>query len=351
MIKAVTFTNRFGRSLRCVLSAPERSNFAITSINGLGPGAATVNIHEIVTSDGGYFGAARFSSRNIVVDFVLVDHDGDGNYIPIEKTRHLSYEFFSPKTKLQLLIETEDRSLLIQGYVESNEPSIFQSQVSMTVSILCPGYYFKMVNNGDDVQIVKVYGTGLFEFPFSNESLKTDLEPAQKLIQFGASEDEEVYSLYYDGDADNGFLLTVFFNGSPVTGSIIITNEPVGKTGMGDVGFIPLDGHDDVLEWSDTSITDSYITINIDTLASRLASVYSDPIYSSGNVIEICTETGKKSAKFITGNNEYNILGYLDHLDWLKLYPGYNNIHVVCNPASASHFNATMEFECLYSGV
>lgn len=345
MIKAVTFTNRFGRSLRCTLAAPERSNFAITNIDGLGPGAATVNIHDIVTSDGGYFGAARFSSRNIVIDFTLIDHDKDGRYVPIEKTRHLSYEFFAPKTKLQLLVETDERSLLILGYVESNEPNIFQQQVSMTVSILCPGYYFKMVNNGDDIQVVRIYGTGLFEFPFSNESL------VYPLIQFGATEDDETYSLYYDGDADNGFTLMIDFTGQPVTGSIFVSNEPVGRTDKGDVGFVPSDDHMDVLNWSDTEMTDPYISISITELANRLASAYSDPIYTNGNRIVICTETGRKSAKFITGGNEYNILGYIEHLEWLKLYSGYNKIHVVCDPASAGHFQVSMAFECLYSGV
>lgn len=347
MIHAVTFTNRYGRSLRCVLAAPEFTRFAIKNITGLGPGQASINIHEIATTDGGYYGYSRFSKRNIVVNFLLTDNDENGRYVPIEETRHLAYEFFAPKTPIQVLVETDARALVIEGYIESCEPEIFSNQESIQVSILCPGYYFKMVTDGDAIQRIRVYGNGLFEFPFSNESL------TKKLIQFGSVTKDEKFDLYYDGDSENGFTLEIAFmgDGYPVTGNIKIINSPKGNTAKGSIGF----GHDDstvtVPEWTDPTIQDSFIEISMSTLATKLQSVYQGNLYDEGNKIVICTIPGKKSARFIAGNDSYNILGYLPHLEWMKLQPGNNEINVQTNAASAGHFYATLNFECLYLGA
>lgn len=351
MINAITFTNRYGRSLRCVLAAPYLSSFAIKSVIGLGPGAATINIHDIATADGGYFGSARFGTRNIVVNFILMDRDRNGNYVPIEQTRLLSYEFFAPKSKIRIIVETDQRELSIEGYVETNEPNIFSNQESIQVSILCPDYYFKMINNGNDVQVARLYGGGLFEFPFSNESIE-----GEKLIQFGNVNQNEHYKLYYDGDAENGFKLTITFRGTdyPVTGTIIVLNQPIGNSNRGDIGYLPND--EEAPSWVDAALSSAYISINLAELASRLGSPYSGAnptayIYDIGNRIEISTITGKKSAKFIAGNTTYNILGYIPHLEWLKIYPGYNEFIVECNNSSVGHFTVNAEFECLYSGA
>lgn len=346
MIQAITFTNRFGRSLRCVLREPERSGFAIKSIDGLGPGRSSVNIHDIATADGGYFGSARFSSRNIFVNFQLVDFDIDWNYNPIEQVRHLSYEFFPPKTRVQIVVDTDSRSLVIEGYVESNEPNIFQQSATVSVSILCPGYYFKMVTDGGSQQNVNIYGTGLFQFPFSNESLK------KKLIQFGEIKPQQKYELYYDGDAETGFEMEILFNGLTVSG-FSIANQPIGNSDKGPIGFIsPADAHRVVYNWNDDQIASKYIQVTLSRIASKLNGLYSNPIYTSGNRILISSAVGRKSAMFIDENNHaYNILDCFDHLDWLKVYPGYNEFEITTDLASVAHFAVNLRYEALYTGV
>lgn len=346
MIQSLTFTNRFGRSLHCILGEPERSGFAITGISGLGPGRASVNVHDIATADGGYFGTARFSSRDILIQFTLLDFDINGSYNPIEDVRHLSYEFFPPKTKIKIVVETDRRSLTIDGYVEENTPNIFESSVTVTVSIRCPGYYFKMVSDTGSVQDTMIYGSGLFQFPFSNESL------VQKLIEFGNIDIDQKYMMYYDGDAESGFELEIVFSGDVVT-SFSIQNNPVGNSDKGPVGFrTSQDAGSIAYRWSDQDIVSKYISLNLATVASKLANVYPNPIYGVGNSIIISSLTGKKSAFFIDANdNRYNILDAFDHLDWLKVYPGYNEFEIVTNAASVGHFTASVRYEALYTGV
>lgn len=347
MIQSLTFTNRFGRSLRCILGEPERSGFAITSVSGLGPGNSSVNIHDIATADGGFFGSARFSSRQIQITFRLQDFDLDGRYVPIEETRLLSYEFFAPKTKLQIVAETDRRTLAIEGYVETNEPDIFQSDEAIQVSILCPGYYFKMISDNGSAQSTVIYGGGLFEFPFSNESIN-----GTKLIQFGEVEQIQKYEMYYDGDAENGFVLDIAFKGETVN-TISIQNNPLGNSEKGPVGFLsPQDAVRVEYNWNDISNLSKIITVNMTTVARKLGSRYSSPVYGVGNHIIISSTVGNKYAVFVDANNNYyNILDAFAHLDWLKLYPGYNEFTVTTDVSSIGHVTITADYEALYVGV
>lgn len=345
MIKSITFTNRFGRSLHCDLFEPEFSNIAITNITGLGPGKSTIKVNDIATSDGGIFSSARMGARNIVFTFRFVDYDSDYNYVPIEDTRKLSYEFFMPKTQIRTIIETDrGRKYSITGYVESNEPSIFSKDESTTVSLICPGYYFKMDSDVGNSQHATILGQGYFEFPFSNES--TD---GVKLIQFGSVETTSTYDLYYDGDSENGFTLEVQFTGN-VVNTITIDNTPIGNTSQRDIGI----GHNtsNYPRWSDTDISSGYIDLDMDVLSRLLSDVYSDPVYSSGNKIVITSMTGNKSITFVTSEGDtYNILDSVTHLDWLKLYPGYNHFRVSADNASLGHFRVEAFFDVLYAGV
>ena len=343
MIKSLTFTNRFGRSLHCNLFEPEHSNIAITNIDGLGPGKSNVTVNDIATSDGGIFSSARMSFRNIVFTFYFIDHDSEGNYVRVEDVRRLSYEFFMPKTKIRVVVETDHgKNYVIYGYVEYNEPTIFSKQSSSSVSLICPDYYFKMIGDTGDLQTAMLLGSGSFEFPFSNESL------SRKMIEFSVIEAAHEYDLYYDGDSENGFELEIMFLGDSVS-YVTISNEPIGNSEQGNVGF---DEFINYPAWHDLELT-SYIQIYLSDIEEILSEIYtSDPIYAAGNKIIISTLTGKKSVTFVTyGGDEYNILDGIRHIDWIKLYPGYNHFTIATDNASAGRFRVEAHFNTLYSGV
>ena len=346
MIKSLTFTNCFGRSLRCILEEPNLTGIAITQVSGLGPGASSVNIHEIATADGGYFGSARFSSRNILLSIQLCDFFSDGVYVPIEQIRHLAYEFFAPRTLLQIAVETDSRTLVIEGVTETDDPSIFEKAEKISISILCPGYYFKMASDTGTNQSVVVYGKGSFQFPFSNESL------ARKRIRFGELSLIQKNELYYDGDAETGFELEIAFTGEMVR-EFTIQNKPLGNSEKGPIGFLSSsDSSRAIFRWKDASISSKTISLDLETVATKLGSRYTDPIYSAGNRIIICSSVGKKSAFFVDSrDNRYSILNAFSHLDWLKLYPGYNEFTITTDVTSLGHFIVTAKYEALYTGV
>ena len=103
MIRAVTFTNYLGDSIRLDLARPEESGFIIKSVTGLGPGKVNINTREIATNDGSLFNSSRMPSRNIVISLAYMWKDS------IEDVRQLSYKYFPIKKKLTMLIETDNR--------------------------------------------------------------------------------------------------------------------------------------------------------------------------------------------------------------------------------------------------
>ena len=132
MIQSITVTNYLGEQLKLELTRPELSGFIVMSVTGLGPVKANINTTETATNDGSQFNSARTDSRNIVISL---------RYLPnptIEDTRQLSYKFFPVKKKLTLLIETDNRSLEIDGYVESNEPDIFSQEEGADILMVKP---------------------------------------------------------------------------------------------------------------------------------------------------------------------------------------------------------------------
>lgn len=354
MIQALTFVNRFGRSLRCILTEPERSGFAIKQVDGLGPGMANVNIHDIVTTDGGYFGSARFSARSIEMILQPVEANFAGTYMPVEETRHLSYEFFAPKTQLRIVIETDTRVLAIEGYVEKNEPDIFNRSEVFSIGIRCPEYYFRLLNEAGSEQHVAIYGSGLFEFPFQNNSL------TKPLIEFGMADATQGYDLLYEGDTEAGFEMVITFNGEQIGGNITIQNELNGNSDNGPVGFPQVsDARSVWYQWTDPSLGQQYIKISTTKLTERLNGKYSGNFYDVGNQIVYRSYPGKKTLLFRASDFSCTILDCVTNdavthqpeLSWMKLYPGYNHFLVTSLPSAVGKFAVNITYEALYSGV
>lgn len=180
MLKRVTITNYRGESVRYEIkeamanisedpdwTSPETAGLLITEIDGLGPAKANINLTELTSTDGGFFNSARLSSRNIVISGRFMHADS------IEEARLLSYKFFPIKSKVTIKVETDNRTGVTTGYVESNEPVIFSKECETQVSIICESPFF----DGEKIEEALFYDT-------------------EKQIT-------------YDGDADNGMLIAL----------------------------------------------------------------------------------------------------------------------------------------------
>lgn len=304
MIRAVTFTNYLGDSIRLDLARPEESGFIIKSVTGLGPGKVNINTTEIATNDGSLFNSSRMPSRNIVISLAYMWKDS------IEDVRQLSYKYFPIKKKLTMLIETDNRQAEIEGYVESNDPTIFSKDEGSDISIVCPNPFFYSAGK-DGINTTIFYGVeALFEFPFSNESLK------DPLLEMGEIKNETEQVVVYNGDAEIGVTITIHAIGEA-------SNITIYNTGTREVMRIDTDK----LE----KFTDSGII--------------------AGDEIIICTVKGNKSITLLRNGKTTNILNCLDkNADWFQLAKG-DNIFAYTAEYGSTNLQFKIENRIVYEGV
>ena len=301
MIKAVTVTNYLGDSLRLELARPELSGFAITSITGLGPGKANVNTTEISTTDGGLYNSARVPVRNIVISLQFLWNQ------TIEESRHLSYKYFPIKSKIKLEIETDARISQIEGYVESNEPTIFSNAEGTDISIICPNPFFY---SGESNTTIFSGIEPMFEFPFSNEALSAPM------LEMGSIENSTDKVIVYTGDAETGVIITIHAVGEATGISIF-------NTGAREV-------------------------MRIDT--TKLASFTGSGIIAGDDII-INTNPGSKSIVLHRNGVETNILNCLDRdSDWFKLAKG-DNVFAYTAETGSANLQFSIENSVVYEGI
>jgi hypothetical protein len=162
MIHEIVVTNPRGEKLPLTLMRPETSGLIVMDILGLGPANSSINIKENSFGSGSIFNSMKTPSRNIVLTL---------RFLPaptIEATRLRTYKFFQSESKIKLDIKTDAGTFYIEGYVESNEPTIFSKEEGTTISLLCPDPFFRSEagsRSGKIEQIAK-----MFAFPFSNET-------------------------------------------------------------------------------------------------------------------------------------------------------------------------------------
>jgi hypothetical protein len=194
MIRSVTVINAKQESLVLTLEDPS-NGYAITDITGLGPTKAEINTMDNVTSDGATFNSARVGTRNIVLTIRIIGDD-------VETLREELTRYFPTKQNITLRFTTDNRIVYTEGYVESNDATIFSKTAGCKISVLCPYPYFKMgYGHPDTVTFSGV--DAAFEFPFSNEST------SDKLIEFGIVQMNSAGNLLYTGDSDVGIVITV----------------------------------------------------------------------------------------------------------------------------------------------
>lgn len=304
MIRAITVTNYLGDSIKLDLARPEQSGFVVTSVTGLGSGKANINMTEVATNDGGLFNSSRLPSRNIVISLKYLWHDS------IEDVRQLSYKYFPIKKKLTLLIETDNRQAEIDGYTETNEPTIFSKDEGSDISIVCPNPFFYSAGK-DGINTTIFYGVEpLFEFPFSNESLY------ECLLEMGRIQNQTEKTIVYSGDAEIGVTIAIHAIGEA-------RNITIYNTGTREIMRIDTDKL--------KAFTGSGIIL--------------------GDEIVICTVKGQKSITLLRNGKTTNILNCLDkNADWFQLAKG-DNIFAYTVEEGRANLQFRIENRIVYEGV
>ena len=309
MIKSIRVINYLNNMLTIELTHPELSNFAVDNIEGLGPSKANINTTEMATSDGALFNSARLTTRNIVLHLIFHAYEinSEGKVLSIEDVRQKSYKYFPIKRNLIFIVETDNRTLVTTGYVESNEPSMFSSDEGCDISIICTDPYFYSLGS----EATLFYGVDAnFEFPFSNESLTADL------IEFGIIENKQENVVTYYGAADVGVTIVINAVGS-------VTNLKIYNSGTREVMAID---------------------------STKLANLTGHGIIY-GDQITICTVKGKKSIYLLRAGETINILNALGkEADWFTLARG-DNIFAFTADVGATNLQFRVYNQIIYEGV
>lgn len=297
MIRSLTVENHIGEQLEIDLFNPYISGMAIRRIDGLGPPKAFINAVSKMTGDGSEFVSARADYRPITLDIA---------YLPcptIEDSRLKTYQFFPIKKRIKLTVKTDKRTAYTYGYVESNEPNIFDRMSGCTVSIVCPDSYL-YAENAFNLKLETSSVTPAFEFPVSNESIDA------KLIRFGEISDKPVAAFEYAGDSDVGCVIKVRCGNGGLK-KLVLTDNISGNT----------------------------FTVNVPSQAQLIPYplgrwgpvTFSRPLAASSEIL-IDTRQGNKRVLLsdragIVPEGEYaNILNWVDLFSskWIQIHDGLN---------------------------
>ena len=304
MIYSVTVTNYVGDRIKIDLGEPNKTGFLIYNIEGLGPGKANINTTEISTSDGSKFNSARLPQRNIIISIMFSDtvyHE------TIEQIRHKTYKYFPLKKEVELIFETEERSVKIKGVVESNEPTIFSSKEAAQISIICPDPYFYSVSGNNVTPFYTI--EPLFQFPYSNESM-------EKVTEFSRIHFITEGVVEYEGDTDIGVLIYIHVLG-PASNITITKTE-----------------------------TREVMKINTD----KIEDITGEPLQAKDDII-INTMKGQKNIVLVREGATYNILNCLDkNTDWFTLSKG-ENIFGFTAEENPTNLQFRIENLIIYEGV
>lgn len=313
MIHSVKVTNHLNESIELILNNPETSEFVIGEggIDGLGPEQTNINSTENQIYDGASFDSAITGTKNIVLHLVFYPNDGN-----IERVRHKCYRYFQTKRPVKLEFFTDERNLYIEGYVESNLPTIFEEREGADISIICMNPYFKSNNYND--YIIRGLDNS-FQFPFCNNSLNEDL------LLFGILKEDDGETILYNGELNTGVKMRITFDED--TDEVIEIHNYISNTYTG--------------------TEHQKMTIEMLKIKNK-----HEITINKGDYIIIDTNVGSKKLtlfkKELSKPLDVSCGLKIQGNQWITFKPGYNTINIV---SSEKVIGFEIENDILYGGV
>ena len=124
-------TNSYGTSIQLT----QQAAYAVASVGGLTPPQGAVYTSEVATKDGSFYNASRSQNREIVLTIYPQER--------IEAARLALYNVFKLAKWVQLELQTKQRHVTIEGYVESMQGDLYENPQNLQISIICPDPYFE----------------------------------------------------------------------------------------------------------------------------------------------------------------------------------------------------------------
>ena len=303
MIRSVEFSGASENPYKIQLVRPSADSLIIQDMDGLGAGKADLHISPRASLDGDLFNGARVPSRNITMKL------GSGLGLDPEDGRDIAYDILPIKQPVSLVFETSKKLVMIEGIVESHDPSIFTKEPALDISLRCIFPHFRSVD--EDRTTIRMYSLeNKFEFPFSNESLDEDL------IEMGEHVLNQFVELRYTGTETTGMLIRFMFR-APTTNPSVYS-ERTDQT---------------------TRILSSKI---------RVGSTYG---IQAGDIIEVDSVRGQRSIWLIRDHRRTKQLDALAPTStWIELKKGINPISIQAD-SGINTFQTELIFDRYYAGI
>ena len=123
--------NSYGTTLQLT----QQAAYAVASVAGLTPPQGAVYTSEVATKDGSFYSASRSQNREIVLTIFPQER--------IEAARLALYSVFKLAKWVQLELQTGQRHVTIEGYVESMQGDLYENPQNLQISVLCPDPFFE----------------------------------------------------------------------------------------------------------------------------------------------------------------------------------------------------------------
>ena len=135
--------------------------FRIQGIEGLGPVKADISTLSTPMDSGGVYLSSRDGMRNIVLTVGLFPDYQSGSTVSSLRERLLAVMY--PKRLVELQFYKDDGECYkISGHVETHEPTLFDPNPMVQVSIICEDPYFDRVGETQTIVPVMEDGTNTF---------------------------------------------------------------------------------------------------------------------------------------------------------------------------------------------
>lgn len=171
----------------------QNPNYDVTSIEGLDPPSANINIAENANFDGGTEKNSRLNVRNIVITIAI--------HQPVEQNRIALYKYFKVKKHCRLYFSNGSRKVYTDGIVETFPVPQWTKQEIAQISILCPNpYLIDTKQNETSFSVIE----SLFEFPFSIPA------EGQEISRMEFNKEETIIA----GDIETGMDIRIVATGS-----------------------------------------------------------------------------------------------------------------------------------------
>lgn len=332
MIKQVDFNNRLGETLTIKLPQIEPTHgLFLTGIDGLGLVKVDNNMSKIATRHGSRYNSSRANSRDITFHLRYLDTPSAS----AEDARDLTYRMFPVGGDVVMKFTTANRTAVTHGYVEENEPDIFDEEAGATITVNCPYPWMYLAGAAGTQSESFSDMEAAFEFPvddnwdgdlefdpFTDESATPYPNPAEIFTILNLNGE---HTIYYRGEWETGMDMTIDINGK----------------------FSGLTIHNRTL--SQEFVVDTTIMEQI------LADHYKADIFniSAGDQIIINSRTDQKKIQYyVHTNGDYiNIIGAVSiDSDWPTLSPGSNTFVYLCESGDYN-LGITIEATVFVQGV